>query len=576
MKDDETGTPVQLVLVEGTSGIGKTTLAWQLCHKWAKLEHDEDYELVILVRLRKKRAQNATTLEDLLPYDKNATKLKQITSAIEGGEGVLIVIDGFDELSHEQQRQPIYVDLFKGECLAEATVIVTTHPSASSDFKDLCERDIHRELEITGFTDDGIKEFAKSIFKSDAAAVSGFRSYIQNNPPIYSMMYLPLSAVIVAKIYQEDYKTKLKTLSQLFDAFTRLLVRRHILSKHDENSKTKVDPIAFPLTSLDNINKLSHAVASQFHEIARMAYDGICANEYIFRNLGEEFENLELMKKVKRRNLHGQDYYTYVFFHHTLQEYMAAIHIATMLSGKPRLQFEEQDMITRFLAGICQANGYEHGHALLKWLIKFLGDHCLDDRSRAMQLVHCACECPSIMDKLEVPQEHPFIVVEPEVGIDWYAMGYCITHFIDKRWGLHIHATSLRNLEILKKGFKSSPPSGLKYLCISKLDLPFTQVFTTLGEFCQLQHLDVSVDEEDKTAYIYDSDLPAITTFVQSHLTLRVLRLGQIVDNDDANANLHKLVEVAVSGPQMEKLKLHQVDHDNLPQHLCENPIVIC
>ena len=76
--------PVQLVLIEGTSGIGKTTLAWQLCRKWAKEELDslKDYDLVILVRLRKKRAQKATKLEHLLPYD-NTTDM----------EGLILVVN---------------------------------------------------------------------------------------------------------------------------------------------------------------------------------------------------------------------------------------------------------------------------------------------------------------------------------------------------------------------------------------------------------------------------------------------------------------------------------------------------
>ena len=173
-------------MIEGTSGIGKTTLAWQVCHKWANSDSDEDFKLVVLVRLRKTRAQHATTLEDLLPYEKNTMKIKELTSAIGSGEGVLIVIDGFDELPRDQQANPLYVDLFNGELLSEATVIVTTHPSVSACFKRVCERSIHRELEIIGFTEEGITEFAQSIFRIDAIdAVNGFLTYITINISFY-------------------------------------------------------------------------------------------------------------------------------------------------------------------------------------------------------------------------------------------------------------------------------------------------------------------------------------------------------------------------------------------------------
>ena len=102
-----------------------------------------------------------------------------------------------------------------------------------------------------------------------------------------------------------------------------------------------------------------------------------------------------------------------------------------------------------------------------------LGDICFD-RSRALQL-HPLCTCPSIMQGLKVQyneEKNAFIVVEPKVGIDWYAMGYCISPY-DERWGLH--ATSLRkeNIDLLVQGLGSSPSTSvssgrLQYLHISK------------------------------------------------------------------------------------------------------------
>ena len=201
LKPDVKDESVQLILIEGISGIGKTTLAWQLCHMWAKDELDslKDYDLVILVHLRKRRAQKATKLEHLLPYYDTTTNTEDIKAAIGSGEGVLIVCDGFDELPHDQQGSNFSVRLFSCELLPKATVIVTTRPSASADFKRIIDQNIHRELEIKGFTEKGIMEFAESIFST--AALGGFLPYIRHNPPINSMMYLPLSAVIIAKIY---------------------------------------------------------------------------------------------------------------------------------------------------------------------------------------------------------------------------------------------------------------------------------------------------------------------------------------------------------------------------------------
>ena len=669
LKPDKEGKPVQLVLIEGTSGIGKTTLAWQLCHKWAKGELDslKNYDLVVLVRLRKKRAQKATKLEHLLPYD-NTTDMEELKAAIGSGEGVLIVCDGFDELPHHQQRSDFYERLFSGELLPAATVIVTTRPSASDVFKEVIDQNIDRELEITGFTENGIMEFAESIFST--VALDGFLSYIRNNPPIYSMMYLPLSAVIVAKIYEENYKTDTpfpNTMSELFDAFARVLVRRHFESKGQK--------IAMP-SSLRDISKLPLDASKLFRIVCKTAYDGIRNNLYYFDELPEDFEHLDLMRRYTRENIARGRYVTFVFFHQTLQEYLAALHIANKLSSQLsllNLQFEKKDMIARFLAGICHNNPHDYCSNLCQWLVEFLRQICFD-RLQALHLVHCAYECPSIMSNLEVEysEKNAFIVVEPEVGIDWYAMGYCISHF-DERWGLH--ATSLRkkNIDLLEEGLKSPPKGTLKYLHISKSEVSVSAVITSLGEFCQLECLEllyVNIDDKDEKGLkkliapkeggpksltyrtvnehthtrslipmllddssleelvvrtgsvvnmdtellprsntnlkkltiscelvqplaallpntslthltvdtlLYDSDLPFLTSLVESHSTLQVLKLGKIVhyasipkptytSSTSASRNLHQLVKVAIKS-QLRKFKLHSEDYKYLPEY---------
>ena len=568
LKPDVKDESVQLVLIEGTSGIGKTTLAWQLCHKWAKEELDslKHYDLVVLVRLRKKRAQRATKLEDLLPYD-NTTDMEDLKGTIGSGEGVLIVCDGFDELPHDQHENSFYVRLFSCELLPEATVVVTTRPSASDDFKAVCEQNIHRELEITGFTEIGIMEFAKSVFST--AALVGFLSYIQSNPPIYSMMDLPLSAVIVAKIYEESYKTDTpfpNTMSELFDAFTRVLVRRHFESKGQK--------IAMP-SSLQDIRKLPGLASKLLKTLCKIAFDGICNNMYYIDELPENFEHLDLMRRYTCENIARGRYVIFVFFHRTLQEYLAALHIANQLSSKLnllQLQLERQDMIARFLAGICHNNHQEYCSNLRQWLVEFLRQTCFD-RSQALQLVHCAYECPSIMHdlKVEYSENNAFIVVEPEVGIDGYAMGYCISHF-NERWGLRATAGLRKEtIEFLEKGLKSfnstSLSGELKYLHISKSDVSVSAVITSLGKFCQLECLEllhVDVDKEDEkvlqqiitaksgpksltyhTVYISTSSLiPMLLD--NSSLKELVVRTGSVVNMDTkllprSNTNLKKL-----------------------------------
>ena len=656
LKPGEDGTPVRYVLVEGAPGIGKSTLAWEVCHKWEELESVKQYELVVLVRLREKKAQEARCLEDLLPCDAT-TNMKELLAAIGEGEGMLIVFDGFDELPREQRQEgSVYIDLLKGRLLPEATIIVTSRPSVSADLWRLCQHNIHRHLEVIGFTKEDIKRFAESVFSGDILA--GFLSYITNNPPIYGMMYIPLNAVIVALIYQDSYDTDTPfptTMTQLFDALTRALIRRHLVSTRQVPSEYCMPP---SLQRTEDISKLPPQVVLQLLQLVRVASNKLLKNRYVFTDLGEDFEHLGMMKKTTSVNVCTGPECSYSFLHLTLQEYLTALYIA-IVSGSEVvewLSFEDDSVVVRFLAGICR-----HSHPVYQELVQHLADESL-------QLVHCAYECPRIMDSVNLEySKHDTIDVTPKVGFDWYATGYCISHF-DERWGLDIHDVNIgvEEIDLLAKGLKSSPTAKGKiwFLYLSLRPLFLSQFIIPLREFCELHYIIINVhfdlDHDDEVilqqliapgsglrrleytcvlhsntivpllfqpsslqeltldvgykeivlhhellphentnlkkliispnlfhplaalivnstsltyleiSYLRDSDLPVLTNFVQSHHTLEVLTLGDILDVKEyytswgSSTNLIKLIEAA-GNSRLKKLRLTRDEFHYLP-----------
>ena len=363
LKPREDGTPVRCVLVEGAPGIGKSTLAWEVCHKWEELESVKQYELVVLVRLREKKAQEARCLGDLLPCDAT-TNMKELLAIIGRGKGMLIVCDGFDELPPEQRQEgSVYIDLLKGRLLPEATIIVTSRPSVSAGLWN-CQHNIHRHLEVIGFTKEGIKRFAESMFSGDILA--GFLSYITSNPPIYGMMYIPLNAVIVALIYQDSYDTDTPfpiTMTQLFDALTRALIRRHLMSTRRIPSEYCMPP---SLQRTEDISKLPPIVAKQLLQLARVAYNGLCEKMYIFTDLGGDFEHLGTMKKTTTIYVVTGPGCFYSFLHLALHEYLTALHIAIVNpSGFELVEWLRGHIgVVRFLVEILFRHDDYHSHPL--------------------------------------------------------------------------------------------------------------------------------------------------------------------------------------------------------------------
>ena len=490
--------PGKRVLIEGRPGVGKSTLAWEVCHKWEEFDGVMHYELVVLVQLREKKAQDARCLEDMLPCDAT-TNIKKVMAAIGRGKGVLIVCDGFDKLPDEQRQEgSVYIDLLKGTLLPEATIIVTSCSSVHASLLSMCIYNIRMGmctiLKVIGFTKENIKRFAESVFSGDI--LEGFLSYITSNPPIYSMMYIPLNAVIVALIYQDSYNRDTPfptTMTQLFDALTCVFIRKHL----QLSQKIHMPP---SLLRMKDIYKLPPLVAQQLVELVDLAYNGMLQKTDIFE-LSEDFVHFGIMKKTTSLGVRACSESSYSFLHFTLQKYMAVLHCTFYQSG---LYFSsltsglEQNDVMRFVAGICSHSEYRDQplyHNLVR-IISTTSQHSL-------LLVHCAYECPSIMQEVKMGYSSDHVLlVEPVVGFDWYVMGYCISHF-DVRWGLSIHEVIEENtIDLLVQGIRSSPVSigSIQEMKISDTlptSLSISQIFNKLKEFCQLHSLELGISSKD-------------------------------------------------------------------------------
>ena len=84
---------VRLVVVEGAPGIGKSTLAWELCRQWPTLESLKRFSLVVLLRLREEGVQSATDISDLFPCGDDPGLSSLVAQEIKrvNGNGVLFV-----------------------------------------------------------------------------------------------------------------------------------------------------------------------------------------------------------------------------------------------------------------------------------------------------------------------------------------------------------------------------------------------------------------------------------------------------------------------------------------------------
>ena len=228
---------IRLVVVEGAPGIGKSTLAWELCRQWLTLESLKRFSLVVLLRLREEGVQSATDISDLFPCgddpDLSCLVAQEVKS--ENGGGVLFVFDGFDEFPYERHEKSLVMDIIRGSThLPKATVLVTSRPSASAQLQNLLQTGIGKHIEVVGFSEKEIFEFAHSVF-GDTNLFTDFKAYLTANPAVKGMMYNPLNSAIIVGVYQDTYLHSCRTCCrQVLESILRLWgsLRRRFLSLH--------------------------------------------------------------------------------------------------------------------------------------------------------------------------------------------------------------------------------------------------------------------------------------------------------------------------------------------------------
>ena len=324
-KSDE---PVKFILVEGPPGIGKSTFAWEVCRKWDEIPKLRDYDVVVLVRLREKWALNATSLPGLFRYLPDPGLSASIAKELNMSQGrnLMLVLDGFDEVSHKFHEDSVLKSILRRELLPECAIILTTRPSAHSTLESIFQPQVNKHVEIIGFTEEEGVRYITQVFSDKPELQRSFLKYMFHIPHIKSMMYVPLNCAIIAQVYyesQDDRNLAIpRTVTQLYQSLTHSLLTRHMQSK-----KNSVDSGASTMPE-----GLPEEEMTKFKTLAKFAFDSYHSEEkkvtFFEEDLPKGFVHLGFMNESTTLYASMGIERTYSFLHLTLQEYLAAWHLA--------------------------------------------------------------------------------------------------------------------------------------------------------------------------------------------------------------------------------------------------------
>ena len=408
---------VRKVLVDGDAGIGKTTLCTALSEDWGNKKLFTQFRLLLLLPLRQKRVASASSLSELLSLLHSSEAVRAVVASyIEEGEGenVLIVADGWDELSEVERREESFLyELLFGEQFCLMSVVVTSRPSASGPLHRLpC---IDRYVEVRGFNKDNIKEYIQCEFDSEEAKAGGLLEELESNPIVESVCSVPLNCAILCHLWRNLEGALPTTMTELYTKIIMNVILRNI-RKIPEYSQI------ISLSQFDDL-PVSESLQQWWWCLCELAFRALEKDKIVFSH--EEFiaflpQGLPFNDKLLCFGLLQRCEsilevglgVSFHFLHLTFQEYLAALHLARQspdtqiqccqnLARVPRFH-----MVWRFFFGISKFWSTACATAL-----KEIFSHITDD----LTLYHCSFEaqgtaiCAEIQESLHMHSSIFFI-----------------------------------------------------------------------------------------------------------------------------------------------------------------------
>ena len=320
----------QIILIEGAPGIGKTILLKHIAYSWAEQRIIQKYELVLLVYLRDPTVQKMSSLKELFQYfckhsmedDEVSMCIKHIST--NQGKTVTFLIDGYDEFPEELRGNSLIADILNRQVLPDCGLVVSSRPHASV----LLRKQATLRVDILGFTEEQRKHYIEHSLK-DQSQITQLTAYLEQHVIISSLCYVPFNIVLLLFLYKQGVSLP-NNATQLYNIFICLTIRRN-LTKYGIAVKQ-------PIT---DINNLPEPYGKFIQQLSKLSLQALNNNQIIF-TLGKikqfcpQVESIPgalnafgLLQAIEHVSIF-QTTTTFNFLHLSVQEFLAANHLATL------------------------------------------------------------------------------------------------------------------------------------------------------------------------------------------------------------------------------------------------------
>ena len=323
----------KVTLIEGDPGSGKTTLTLQICKQWAKGELLSNCFLILIPLRCYELATNTNDLFEL--FEKLGCPLPGMKEYAQqnNGEGLVLILDGWDELPNQLQTESLFSDIVfgKNSMFFYSTIIVTSRPSCSENIaKVVQQRKAH--YQILGFSAYNSELYIKHYFNNDLQSAELSIDMLKGREYLRRHFYIPITVAIMCFVYSHSDDGEIpETLSKLYEDFVLLYICSNVPDTCRKDIKE--------FNTLSDIPKILQPL---FGKLCKTAYDMLRDKKLVFDEdiLGitnsdlktldldpQQFDGLGLLHVEYFPTKWATTKRSYSFIHRAVQELLAAIFI---------------------------------------------------------------------------------------------------------------------------------------------------------------------------------------------------------------------------------------------------------
>ncbi len=340
-KHDQLKGATKRILIQGSAGIGKSTLCHHIAYRWAQKTLFKEFEYLLWLPLHRLDKNNMRLMQNPTWHDYVAhecglesAQARALFSNEANQKKTLVLLDGYDELSSDATNpNGCFYPILK--VLKEfPNVIITSRPREIGGFTKNCD------LELLGFDSQGIKEYIEHFFSEDQQETANQVRILLQQPLVKSLAHIPINLEIfcslaIADLSLFDSADALTTTSIYIKLTDWLFKRFRIERNHKDPDQVRTEPEPDGAYEIRPQIQVIEKIAWEAMELNTM-YLPIKLITKIFRSIEQAqsvkigIESISSVGPLRIENGEG------VFIHFTFQEYFAATYLAHLYQGNPQ------------------------------------------------------------------------------------------------------------------------------------------------------------------------------------------------------------------------------------------------